>query len=151
MVDGISPDFTAQSKRQRHHIMASDVITPYGRLQVPARISGEEMRAAGVTRQDASDFLEYDGKDNWRDAEKMCIHIHTVVLPMFELIFPRIQGVFLYDNATNHSCFADDALNAYKIQMTPGGVQPKMREGFGYNRMMQQAMQEEKGVPKGML
>lgn len=129
--------------------MASDCTTPWGRLRVPETISGEAMREARILDREPTELLEY-GKDNWWDAEKMCNHILNKVLPMFELVYLGFQGVFLFDNATNHACFAEDALNAYKMGMTPGGEQPKMRDVFDYKAMMQQSMVDEKGVAKDL-
>ncbi|RPA80167.1 hypothetical protein BJ508DRAFT_210526 [Ascobolus immersus RN42] len=130
-------------------IMVSDVITQVGRLVVPDTVSDVEMNAAGVFRRDAAEFLEY-GKDNWWDAEKMCQHILEIVEPMARLIYPDCELVFLFDNATNHSCFASDALNARAMRLGTGGIQPIMREGFDYNRMLPHAMVDGNGKAKGL-
>ena len=40
---------------------------------------------------------------------------------------PNAQGLFLFDNAPPHKNVADDAPNVDKINVHPGGLQPKMR------------------------
>lgn len=130
-------------------IMASDINTQVGRLVVPAHISDAEMAAAGVFRRDAVELLEY-GKDNWWDSEKMCKHILDVVEPMARLVYPGCNFVFLFDNATNHSCFAENALNVTDMNLNPGGKQPVMREGFDHTRHLPQNMNDGNGIPKGL-
>lgn len=138
-------------------IMASDVTTQIGRLVVPDTVTDAEMAAAGVSRRDAVELLEY-GKDNWWDSEKMCKHILEVVEPMARLVYPNCEFVFLFDNATNHSCFASNALNVNEMNLNPGGKQPVMREAFDHNRHLPQSMvlQNSDGdttgpeIPKGL-
>lgn len=36
----------------------------------------------------------------------------------------------LVDNSQGHSCYAPDALRASKMNMNPGGAQPRMRDGW---------------------
>ncbi|RPA79191.1 hypothetical protein BJ508DRAFT_363381 [Ascobolus immersus RN42] len=114
-------------------IMVSDVITQIGRLVVPDHITEADMIKAGLNpgRRDAAEMLEY-GKDNWWDSEKMCKHILEVVEPMAKLVYPDCELVFLFDNATNHSCFAPDALNVTEMNLNPGGKQPMMRLLSGF-------------------
>src|SRR5436190_19152108 len=89
------------------------------------------MKRAGLSPDHhfASEFFEY-GKDNYWDSDKMCKHILDVVLPMFELVYPNHQAIFLFDNATNHSSYAKDALVAQGMNLNLGGKQNLMRNGY---------------------
>lgn len=52
---------------------------------------------------------------------------------MFSFAFPAYQGIFAFENASNHVFFADDALIADKMNLLPGGNQPKRRDTFFWN------------------
>ena len=78
-------------------------------------------------------------------------------MPIFQYAFPGCQALFAFDNASNHCCFAPDALLASNISLNPGGKQPCMREGFDHGRGLPQAMiysgnhphSAVRGKPKG--
>ena len=38
------------------------------------------------------------------------------------------QALFLFDNAPSHKKYTEDALNADKMNVCPGGKQPKVRD-----------------------
>jgi hypothetical protein len=70
----------------------------------------------------------------------MVTHTISIALPIFKYAFPRCQGLWAFDNATNHSSFHPNALVASKMALGPGGAQPKMRETFDHGRGLPQAM-----------
>ena len=41
---------------------------------------------------------------------------------------PNSQGLFLFDNAPIHKKYPDDALNADRMDVCPGGKQPIMKD-----------------------
>lgn len=157
------PDHTVLYPKGRGKgIMVSDVVTPFGRLVIPSHITDAQILAAGIPlrpilgspnemeiRRDASEYLEY-GKDNYWNGEKMFDHIIKIVAPIFKLVFPNFQPVFLFDNATNHSSFATDALNARVMNWGPGNDQPVMRDGHIYDKLRPQPMTTSDGIPKGI-
>ncbi|MFX3650897.1 MAG: hypothetical protein ACE3JU_26440 [Paenibacillus sp.] len=140
-------------------LMSSDVLTPFGRLIIPPHITDEEILAAGIPQRqilgsdemeircDAAEYLEY-GKDNYCNGEKMFDHIIKIVVPIFALVYPNFQPVFLFENTTNHSCFAENALNARIMNWGPGGDQPIMQEAMIYEKARPQPMTTNDGVPK---
>ena len=71
---------------------------------------------------------------------------HTI--DIFERVHPNAQGLFLFDNAPSHKKIADDALNVDKMNVHPGGMQPKMRSTTWEGRT--QTMAYRDGTPKGM-
>ena len=45
---------------------------------------------------------------------------------IFKRVHPEASALFLFDNAPSHRKMADDALNSDKMNVGPGGKQPKM-------------------------
>jgi len=52
-------------------------------------------------------------------------------ITIFERIHPEATAIFLFDNAPSHRKQPNDALNADKMNVGPGGKQPKMRYNLG--------------------
>jgi hypothetical protein len=73
-----------------------------------------------------------------------------LVIPLFEPVYPGCQPVFLFDNATNHSAYTDDALQAEQMNLNPNGAQPTRCDGFNPCTGRSQKMQDSKGIPTGM-
>jgi len=88
--------------------------------------------------REAIQYLEY-GKDNYWTGEKMVEHTKQVI-PILKYAFPGCEGLFAFDNASNHAEFAPGALVAAKMNLGPGGRQPLLREGWDYNKNMPQTM-----------
>lgn len=128
-------------------IMVSGFLTPGGRLKVPDDVLDSELlqdpmwplETDGKPIQDSMHFLEY-GKDNHWTGEKMVEHTIRVAVPIFRYAFPGCQALFAFDNASNHCCYATDALVASKMNQNPGGSQPHLREGFIHSKQWPQAM-----------
>ena len=128
-------------------IMVSGFLTPGGILSVPDNVPDAELLTNPTWPQDdkgkpyreALEYLEY-GKDNYWTGEKMVEQTMRVAIPIFEHTFPNCEGLFAFDNASNHSAFAADALVAAKMNLMPGGKQPLLRDGWGHNRNQPQAM-----------
>lgn len=64
----------------------------------------------------------------------MVYHTFEIALPIFEVPHPNCQGVWLFDNATYHSAYVDDALVANRMNFKPGGQLPVMQEGFIHSK-----------------
>ena len=149
---------TAQGKRQG--IMVFDFITAGGRLMVPWTIS-DELNELGLPHRYATQYLEYS-KDSYWTSDSVIDHGVRIVLPIFQTAFPGCIAVFTFHDASNHSCFAFDALRVEKLDNGPGGSQPIMREGFIHSRGLPQTKQfsqdcrtrelagKPKGKPKGL-
>ncbi|TBU52039.1 hypothetical protein BD310DRAFT_833073 [Dichomitus squalens] len=83
----------------------------------------------------ASVTLEY-GKnhDGFWNGEMFCKQLIEKFFPAFEAAHgPGHIAVIFVDNSQGHSCYAPDALRASKMNLNPGGVQPRMRDGW-YDR-----------------
>lgn len=152
-------------KSKGRGIMVSGFLTPGGKLRVPDTISDIELMnnpmwptdTAGNPIRDSMHFLEY-GKDNYWTGDKMVEQTIRIAIPIFRLAFPGCQALFAFDNASNHCCFANDALVAAKMNRNPGGAQPHMRDGFIHSKQRPQTMifsinhpnSQLRGKPKGI-
>ncbi|UZO11120.1 uncharacterized protein OCT59_002694 [Rhizophagus irregularis] len=54
-------------------------------------------------------------------------------IPIFEILHPGCVGVFCFDQSMNHNAMAADALIAVRMNLSPRGAQPKMRNGWYIN------------------
>ena len=69
-------------------------------------------------------------------------------IDIFERVHPQARGLFLFDNAPSHKKQADDALNADRMNVHPGGMQPPMRDTQWDGKV--QRLVFDDGTPKGM-
>ena len=134
-------------------IMVSDFIDEHNGY---LRLTDDEYERAkashpGIKRQ-ARSFLEYgENKEGYWTSEKFMAQI-KVAVTIAEVKYPREEGfriVWIFDHSSCHGAYAEDALNAYKMNVKPGGKQPAMRNtiwrGKGYSMVF------NLGVPKGLL
>ncbi|GES98821.1 hypothetical protein PHYBLDRAFT_144584 [Rhizophagus clarus] len=91
-------------------------------------------------------------------SEHMLDQLVHQAIPIFEILHPGCTGVFCFDQSTNHNAMAGDALVATKMNLSPGGKQPKMRDGWYINEYGEKCIQSMifpdnhhlKGQPKGI-
>ena len=73
-----------------------------------------------------------------------------IAVAIAEFKYPKEAGYRLYwvfDQSSCHTAFSDDALNPSRMNMNPGGRQPKMRDTVYRGKL--QRMVFEDGTPKG--
>ena len=113
-----------KSKSRGKGLMVSDFLTADdGRLrfQDPTTDKVEQ----------ACEIINYgNGKDDdgYWTAEKMIAQVKEKAIPLFEKRFPGKKGIFAFDNSSGHAAFAVDALVASRMNLNPGGAQPKMHD-----------------------
>jgi hypothetical protein len=135
-------------------INVSDFVTPAGRLRAPQGIHPSLLPKYGLDeglRIDASQaaaILEC-GKGTWWNAEYLVKQLEEVAIPIFNLAFPGCQALFVFDNATLHCSYKEDALRAKTVNLYPGGKQPLMRPGRDHRTGLEQAMVLPNGEAKG--
>jgi hypothetical protein len=79
-------------------------------------------------------------------------------IPIFEILHPGCVAIFCFEQSTNHNAMAADALIATRMNLSSGGAQPKMRDGWYINEDGNKIMQSMvfpdnhklKGKPKGI-
>ncbi|RPB06843.1 hypothetical protein P167DRAFT_477684, partial [Morchella conica CCBAS932] len=59
----------------------------------------------------------------------------------FEAAYPGCQALFLFDNATSRSFFAEDALRVRRMNEGPGAEQAHMRDGYWFKENGEKVVQ----------
>lgn len=107
-----------KSRGQGLHI--SEFLTPWGRLRVAEEeVSDDELLQHGLHKREATEIIQCGG-DIWWDQDHIVQQTQTAI-NIFEATAPGCQALFLFDNATSHSAFADDALRAKRMNKGWGG------------------------------
>lgn len=91
---------------------------PFGPLTEPLPISAREFLEYGKSKQG------YWTNDLFVKQVKTAIEIHNV-------LYPNFQAVFLFDHSSGHRKMPDDGLVAHRMNRSPDGCQPFMRNGIG--------------------
>ena len=134
-----------QPKTKGSGIMVSDYIDQHSGF---LRLSDEEHALATATDPDfpkeARALLEYGAdKEGYWTGEKFMANVQQGL----QSLSTDQTSTPLYHSSC-HRAFADDALNAKRMNVKPGGAQPCMRDTVWAGRV--QKMVFENGVPKGM-
>lgn len=114
-------------------IMVSDFLLPFSRLNL-FQLSEEEqdrvVQLYGLSSKEAEEILEY-GKNNegYWDGVKLVKQLKEKALPIAEALYPGYSLLFLFDNATSHSIYSTDALQAKNMSKGSGGKQAFLRNG----------------------
>lgn len=117
--------------------MVSEFLAPIRRLQIPDCVSDTQLFLNFYWPLDenqkphccCTEFFEYR-KDNYRDGDKMTDQIVNLATGIFSYIYLECQALFAFDNASNHACFAENALLAKKMNLGVGGKQSCMRDSY---------------------
>ena len=118
-------------------IMVSDFIEEHNGY---LRLTAEEFEEAkgnypSLTRHQARAYLEYgENKEGYWTSEKFMAQIeHAATIA--EIKYPRDEGsrlVWIFDHSSCHGAYADDALNANRMNAKPGGKKPIMRDTINH-------------------
>jgi hypothetical protein len=158
--DGLSEGWATEEwyplrpKGEGAGINVSDFITPAGRLRAPQGTHPDRLPKFGLAegwRMDASQaamVLEC-GKGTWWNSDRLIEQLQEVTIPLFNLAFPGCQALFIFDNATLHRSYKDDALRARNVNLYPGGKQAIMRSGRDHRTGREQVMVLPDGQAKG--
>jgi len=77
-------------------------------------------------------------EEGWWTADHLIDQVINYAIPIFEAIYSDAIAVFAFDNSTNHGAMPEDGLNAAKMNVNPGGKQPRMHSTyFGSNNTLQ--------------
>jgi transposase len=102
-------------------------------------------------RQQAREFLEYGKEhDGYWTSERFLSQLH-VASTIAEIKYPKESGYriyFIFDHSSCRGTFAQDALDASKMNLNPGGKQPRMQDTYWNGKL--QKMVLPNGSPKGL-
>ncbi len=145
--------------------MASEFLIPGGRLRIPDSVPDEKLLQQidwlldgnGKPACYATELLEF-GKDNYWTGDKMVDQAVKIATRVFSYAYPGGQALFAFDNSSNHSCYAKDALLVGNMNLGPGGKQLILCNGFNHMTQEVQSMvfsddhpnPSLRGKPKGI-
>ena len=115
-------------------IMASEFLLPFGRLNLSSLSEekrSEVLEKSGLNVTEAVEIFEYGkSNDGYWDGPKLHHQVVTKALPIAEALYPGYSLLFLFDNATSHSVYAQNALRTANMNKRVGGKQPILRDGW---------------------
>jgi len=137
-----SGELPLRKKGNGRSIMISEFLTEeYGRLKLNSQQHQENPSIA----EEARIYLR-PGKDRdgYWTSEDLVEQVKTKAIPIFETVFPNCIALFAFDNSSNHAAYGSDALVANRMNLKPGGKQPKMRDTvFGPDNCHQSTVNEK--------
>jgi len=143
-----SGELPLRKKGNGRSIMVSEFLTEEcGRL----KLNSQQCQENSSIPEEARVYLQ-PGKDRegYWTSEHLVEQVKTKAIPIFETIFPNCIALFAFDNSSNHAAYRSDALVASRMNLKPGGKQPKMRDTFFGQNNQHQSMVNENNEPKGM-
>lgn len=138
-------------KTQGRGLMVSDFVTEHDGLLV---LTDEEYLKAHDTTSNISKYacetIKYGASgDGYWNNDKFLKQVKKAV-DIAEAKYPgdKYTLVWLFDQSSGHCAFRDDALNVNKMNVKPGGTQPKMRDTTWEGKRQRMVLPD--GRPKGM-
>ena len=120
-----SGELPLRKKGNGKSIMVSEFLTKArGRLKLTAYTYPNALEEARVYLKPGAN------EEGYWTATHLIEQVEYKAIPIFEALFPNCIAVFAFDNSSNHSAFAADALVAKRMNIGPGGNAPKMRDTF---------------------
>ncbi|RIA88243.1 hypothetical protein C1645_695321 [Glomus cerebriforme] len=65
-------------------------------------------------------------KEGWWTAEHLLNQVVNLAILIFNILYPNAIAVFAFDNSTNYGTMAKDGLNAFNMNLNPGGKKSYM-------------------------
>ena len=124
-------DTFLRPKGKGQGIMVSDFLLPWGRLNLKhlpeAKLN--EAKTRGVPLE-AVELFEYQKREGYWDGACLLKQVTEKALPIAQFLYPGFDLVFMFDNATSHSVYADDALRVANMCKGEGKQQAFLRPGW---------------------
>lgn len=124
-------DAILRPKGKGKGIMVSDFLLPFSRLNLLS-LSAErqkELMISGVPSE-AVVYFEYGQEEGYWEGDHLLRQVKERALPIAMSLYPGYQFLFLFDNATSHAVYSEDALRVRKMNKGIGGKQPFLRDGW---------------------
>ena len=138
-------------KGQGRVIMVSEFLCEcHGRL----KLSDEDQILYPFLPSEATVIIKPGAGSKYWENEDLVDQLKNKVLPIFKILHPDSDALFVFDNSMNHHAKASDALVARNLNLSDGGINtPKLRSGWFLNsagEKVVQVMQNEHGQQKGL-
>ena len=149
---GVKGEGMLRPKSKGSGIMVSDFIDERNGFLALTDEEYEEANKHDITiTQRARETLEYgESREGYWSSNKFMMQMNNAV-KIAEIKYPAADQwkiIWIFDHSSCHTAMADDALDASKMNVKPGGKQPKMRDTMWAGKV--QKMTFSIGVPKGM-
>lgn len=92
------------------------------------------------------------GHDGYWTAANLIDQVKNKAMPIFKVLHPNSDALFLFDNSQNHRCLPPDGLRASLLNLSDGGknVQKQRAGKFKSGGVdIDQPMQHANGIQKG--
>ena len=93
-------------------------------------------------------------QDGYWTTANLIEQVRMKEMPIFKILHPRCDGLFLFDNSQNHRSLPPDALRASCLNLSDGGKNVQMQRTGWYiddnGIRVNQSMQRADGVQKGV-
>lgn len=138
-------------KGRNQGIIASDFFLPFSQLNLFSLLEEKRKEVVDLIVTEAVELFEYEkSNEGYWDGFKLHKQVVNKVLPIAEALYPDYTLLFLFDNATSHFVFAQDALCTTQINKEIGRQQPWLCNGWfkkdGANIVQPMFFQKEDGT-----
>ena len=127
-------DTFLRPKSRSQGIMTSEFIFPFSQLNLASfspRKRQEIVQETWLIETEAVEVFEYEkNNDEYWDGAKLHQQVVKKALPIAETLYLDYSVLFLFDNATSHSVYAKNALQARDMNKGSEGKQPILRNGW---------------------
>ena len=82
------------------------------------------------TPSEAVIYFEYGQEEGYWEGIHLLRQVKEQALPIATALYPGYQYLFLFDNATSHAIYSEDALRVQKMNKGTGEQQPFLRDGW---------------------
>ena len=143
---------TLRPKGNGRSIMVSEFLCEcHGRLV----LSPSQQREFPQIPAEATEIIKPGiGADGWWENQHLAAQLTDKVIPIFKVLHPHSDGLFVFDNSMNHRALPTDALSANRINLKDGGINSKsMRPGWFINENGERVIQSmitESNEQKGL-
>ena len=138
-------------KGQSRVIIVSEFLCEcHGRLS----LSDDDQMSYPFFPSEATVIIKPGAGSKYWENKDLVDQLKNKVIPIFKVLHPNSDALFLFDNSMNHHAKAPDALVARNLNLSDGGVNaPRLRSGWFFNsegEKVEQVMQHEQGQQKGL-
>lgn len=109
------------------------IVLTCGRLKIlPEAVSKLELDGLGVPSATDAAVVIYPGArgDQWWNMDQLIKQVKTRAIPIFEVLHPKSQGVFVFDCSSAHEPYGPSALRVQNMNLKHGGKQGSLRDTF---------------------
>ena len=151
---------TLRPKEKGRGIIISDFLLSFRRFDLShlSNVDQDFLKAAtGLSETEAVEIFEY-GKNNdgYWDRPKLLKQVVNKTIPVAKALYPGYSFLFMFNNATSHVLYAENALCTDDMNKSSRGKQALLRDGWfetdghHYPQQISYFTQDGSLIPKGI-